>query len=181
MRTSVFVGTSVDGYIAREDGSLDFLPHDDSESHGYDEFLASVDALVIGRATYETVLGFGVWPYGDKRVYVLSSRPLPPPPSGATIHQLGGEPAEVVAALVRDGVQHAYVDGGITVQRFLRAGLIDRLILTHVPVLIGSGRPLFGTLPADVRLRAVATRQFSNGLVQTEYIVERPAMDPATA
>jgi dihydrofolate reductase len=104
-------------------------------------------------------------------VYVLSTRSLPQAPPGAVVERLSGEPSEVVAQLAARGVGHAYVDGGITVQRFLRAGLIDRLIVTRVPVLIGEGIPLFGALPKDIPLRHVATRHFASGLVQSEYRV----------
>ena len=170
MSASVFVGTSLDGFIARKDGSFDFLP-DDPEPHGFEEFLASVDALVMGRNTFETVMGFDVWPYGDKRVVALSSRPLDLSRVKGKVEQMAGEPAEIVAKLEASGARHLYVDGGITVQRFLRAGLIERLIVTRVPVLIGEGIPLFGAVPRDVRLRHVLTRSFASGLVQSEYEV----------
>jgi dihydrofolate reductase len=171
MKATVFVGTSVDGFIARPNGDLDWLPHD-AEEHGYEAFLASVDALVIGRHTYETVLGFDAWPYGSKPVYVLSSASLRAPPSGAGVQHLSGDPLAIVRQLTANGVQHAYIDGGITVQRFLRAGLIQRLIITRVPVLLGTGIPLFGPTNKDIRLRHVGTRQFPSGLVQSEYEVE---------
>jgi dihydrofolate reductase len=171
MLATVFVGASVDGFIARPDGGLDWLPTA-PEEHGYTEFIATVDALVIGRATFETVLGFSEWPYGDKRVIVLSSRPLDLAAlRDRPVEQMGGEPAEIVARLEARGVGHIYVDGGITIQRFLRAGLIHRLIVTRVPVLIGQGIPLFGPLDADVRLRHVRTRDFPSGLVQSEYLI----------
>jgi len=171
MKASVFIGASVDGFIARANGDLDWLPAE-PEAHGYDEFIASVDTIVIGRKTFETVLGFDGWPYGDKRVVVLSSSPVDfSKVVGGVVEQMGGEPADVVAQLAATGTQHAYIDGGITIQRFLRAGLIQRLIITRVPVLIGDGIPLFGTLPHDVRLQHVATRQYPSGLVQTEYEV----------
>ncbi len=171
MRT-VFIGLSVDGFIARRNGALDFLP-EAPEDHGYEALMASVDALVMGRATFETVLGFGgPWPYGDKRIVVLTSRPLDVSAIAGRVEVMGGDPAEVVARLAASGAQNLYVDGGATVQRFLAAGLIDRLILTRVPVLIGEGIPLFGPLPGDVRLRHVATRSFPSGLVQSEYAVE---------
>jgi dihydrofolate reductase len=172
MKVTVFMGASVDGYIARPDGALDFLPAE-PEAHGYEELMASVDALVFGRHTYETVLGFGgEWPYGEKPVFVLSSRALPPPPAGAVVTHLSGEPAAIVAELESRGIVHAYLDGGIAAQRFLRAGLVQRLVVTRVPVLIGSGIPLFGPLPHDVRLRHVATRSFPSGLVQSEYAID---------
>ncbi len=169
MKASVFVGASVDGFIARADGGLDWLPADGGEPHGFEEFMASVDALVMGRNTFDVVLAFGGWFYGAKPVFVLSNRPLPPAPAGAVVERMAGSPADIVAALAARGIGHIYVDGGVTIQRFLRAGLIQRLIVTRVPVLIGEGIPLFGPLPADVRLEHVATRSFPSGLVQTEY------------
>ncbi len=171
MKASVFIGTSLDGFIARADGSIDWLPTGGGEEHGYEAFIASVDALVIGRKTYETVLGFDAWPYGDKPVFVLSTRPLAPPPPGAKVERMSGPPAEIVRQLDARGVQHAYVDGGVTIQGFLRAGLIQRLIITRVPVLIGEGTPLFGPLPGDVALQHIATRQYQSGLVQSEYAI----------
>lgn len=172
MRATVFVGTSVDGFIARPDGGLDWLPHGGGEDHGYNEFFAGVDALVIGRGTFETVLGFGSWPYGKKPVIVLSSRPVDlSQVRDGVVEQMAGAPAEIVERLAARGIGHIYVDGGVTIQRFLRAGLITRLVITRVPVLIGSGIPLFGPLDADVRLRHVATRTFPSGLVQSEYAV----------
>lgn len=170
MKASVFVGVSVDGFLARLDGGLDFLP-EDAEPHGYDEFMASVDALVIGRKTFETVLGFGTWPYGEKPVIVLGTRPLAPAPAGAIVEHMSGDPADIVAQCASRGLKHIYVDGGITIQRFLAAGLIQRLIVTRVPVLIGAGIPLFGALPRDIVLQHVATRQYPSGLVQSEYVV----------
>jgi dihydrofolate reductase len=172
MMVSVFIGTSVDGFIARPNGDLDFLPPGGGEPHGYDEFMAGIDALVIGRKTFETVLAFPAWPYGDKRVVVLSSQPLDlSKATGGVVEQMAGPPAEIVAKLAARGVRHVYVDGGITIQGFLRAGMVQRLIITRVPVLIGDGIPLFGTLPHDIRLRHVATQSYASGLVKTEYEV----------
>jgi dihydrofolate reductase len=171
VRASIFIGTSLDGFIARSNGDLDFLPPGGGEPHGYDEFMATVDALVIGRKTFETVLAFDAWPYAQKPVFVLSSRPLAAAPPGAVVEHLSGAPGEIVLQLAARGLQHIYVDGGVTIQRFLRAGLIQRLIITRVPVLIGSGIPLFGALQHDVLLTHVATRQYASGLVQSEYVV----------
>lgn len=172
MTVSVFIGASVDGFIARTNGDLDWLPAGGGEPHGYDEFMASVDALVIGRKTYEKVLSFEVWPYGDKRVVILSRRPVDLSAAGAgVVEQMAGPPAEIVSRLAASGAHHLYVDGGITIQGFLRAGLVQRLIVTRVPVLIGDGIPLFGALPGDVRLRHIATRHYPSGLVQSEYLV----------
>lgn len=171
MKASVFVGTSLDGFVAGTNGELDFLPPGGGEPHGYDEFIATVDALVIGRNTFDTVLAFDPWPYGKKPVFVLSTRALPPVPPGAVVEHMSGTPAEIVSLLAARSIQHIYVDGGITVQRFLRAGLIQRLIVTRVPVLIGTGIPLFGPLQRDIILRHVRTQQYASGLVQSEYAV----------
>jgi dihydrofolate reductase len=171
MTASVFVGTSLDGFIARTNGDLDFLPPGGGEPHGYDEFMATVDALVIGRKTFETVLTFDKWPYGEKTVIVLSTRPLAPTPLGAVVERMSGTPAEILSQLTARGIRHIYVDGGITIQRFLQDGLIQRLVITRVPVLIGTGIPLFGPVPRDIVLRHVGTRQYASGLVQSEYEV----------
>ena len=172
MTVSVFVGVSVDGFLARPNGDLDFLPGDGGEPHGYDEFIATVDAIVLGRNSFEKVLTLGPWPYGDKRVVVLSSRPVDlSAAGGGVLEQMAGSPAEIVSRLAASGARHLSVDGGITIQRFLRAGLVQRLVLTRVPVLIGEGIPLFGALPGDVRLRHVATRAYPSGLVSSEYAV----------
>src|SRR5437870_9471974 len=171
MTASVFIGTSVDGFIARPNGELDFLP-EGGEPHGYDEFIASVDAIVIGRKTFETVLTYEAWPYGDKRVVVLSSRPVDlSAVRGGVVEQMGGPPSLIISQLASSGAHHVYIDGGLTIQGFLRAGLIQRLIITRVPVLIGDGIPLFGSLPCDIRLRHVATRYYPSGLVSSEYHV----------
>ena len=158
--------------MARSNHALDFLPAD-PEPHGYDEFIATVDAIVMGRNTFEVVLGFGEWPYGKRRVVVLSSRPVDlPAVKGGVVEHMSGTPAEIVERLAASGANHLYVDGGMTIQRFLAAGLVDRLVVTRVPVLIGEGIPLFGPLPHDVPLRHVSTRAYPSGLVQSEYRID---------
>lgn len=170
MKASAFIATSLDGFIAREDGSLDWLPEGGGEPHGYDEFMASVDVLILGRHTYETVLSFASWPYGDKPVVVLSRKLTAlAAPEGAVCRLMSGPPGEVLARLGGQGFRHAYVDGGITLQGFLQAGLLQRLIVTRVPVLLGAGIPLFGPLAHDLRFEHVATRAYPSGLVQSEY------------
>jgi dihydrofolate reductase len=172
MTVSAFIGVSVDGFIARPNGDLDFLPPGGGENHGYDEFVASIDAIVIGRKTFETVLGFPSWPYGEKRVVVLSSRPIDVSAArDGVVEQMSGPPAEIVGKLADQSARHLYVDGGITIQRFLQGGCIQRLIITRVPVLIGAGVPLFGALPNDIQLRHVETQSYASGLVKTEYRV----------
>src|SRR6202453_5290109 len=132
MTCSVFIGTSLDGFIARPNGSFDFLPEGGGEPHGYNEFIATVDALVIGRKTFETVLAFPEWPYGDKRVVVLSSRPLDlSKVRGGVVEQMAGAPAEIVSKLAASGAHHLYIDVGISIQNFLRAGLIQPRITSR--------------------------------------------------
>lgn len=172
MKASVFIATSLDGFIARENGAFDWLPAD-PEPHGYDEFIASVDAIVMGRKTFETVLAFfDTWHYGTKPVVVLSSRPSAwKAPEGSVCEFMSGSPREIVDRLTERGMNHLYIDGGVTIQRFLEAGLIQRMIITRVPILLGSGIPLFGPLSRDVRVNHVATRSYPSGLVQSEYLI----------
>jgi dihydrofolate reductase len=173
VKLSVFVGTSLDGFIARRNGQYDFLPADGGEPHGYDEFIASVDTIVIGRNTFEVVLKFPTWPYSDKRVIVLSHRPLEFSGIAGRVEQRSGEPMQIARELAATGAKHVYIDGGIVIQDFLRSGLIDHITVTRVPVLIGEGIPLFGSVRQDIRLRHLRTRQYESGLVSSEYEVLR--------
>ena len=170
MQCSVFIATSLDGFIARANGDIDWLPIPTAmEDYGYGEFIKSVDTMVLGRNTFELALSFGAWPYKTP-VTVLTSRPeslpsaLPP-----LVRVSSGSPDDVITELEQRGATHAYVDGGKTIQRFLEAARIDRLIITTIPVLIGAGIPLFGRLTRDVKLKHVRTRSFDDGLVQSEY------------
>jgi dihydrofolate reductase len=173
MKLSVFCGVSVDGFLARADDTFDFLTAGEQEPHGFTEFLAGVDAVVIGRRTFEVVRKLGhIGLYGRKTLLVLSSRPLDfAAPQGVTLERDAGEPAQIVKRLENRGFRHAYVDGGITIQRFLAAGCITRIVITRVPVLIGAGIPLFGPVPHDIALRHISTSTFPGGLVQSEYEV----------
>lgn len=173
MKLSVFCGVSVDGFLARLNDEFDFLHTGEQEPHGFKEFLASVDVVVIGRRTFEVVLKLGhLALYGKKPVIVLGSRPLVfSSVEGGNVEQASGEPTDIVRGLKARGFKHAYVDGGITIQRFLAAGCIHRLVITRVPVLIGTGIPLFGLVPRDVQLRHIATHSYAGGLVQSEYDV----------
>lgn len=175
MQTSVYVGISVDGYIARPDGAVDFLDHHaapDSDL-GFAAFLASVDVLVMGRNTFDFVLNAGVdWPYGGVLVVVLTHRSLELPPEFAgNVETSDLSPRGMVDHLSERGFRHAYIDGGQTVRDFLIAGLVDRLILTTVPDLIGQGVSLFPALEADIRLELVSSVSEPNGFVQSTYQV----------
>jgi dihydrofolate reductase len=178
---SVYIATSLDGFIARRGGELDWLVGEGGaegdEDYGYAAFMETVDVVVMGRGTFEKVLTFDPWPYAGKRVVVLSSSQVEIPPQlagAAELHALA--PADLVARLASEGARHLYVDGGQTIQRFLSAGLISSLIVTRIPVLIGEGIPLFGPLPHDVKLEHVETRSFPNGFVQSRY---RPLNTPS--
>lgn len=177
MKLSVFCGTSVDGFLARRDDTFDFLYAGGNVPHGFTTFLKSVDVVVLGRRTFEVVrkLGhFGL--YGKKQIVVLSSKPLELSSiNEGKFEQMSGTPQEVVTQLAKRKFKHAYVDGGITIQRFLRAGLINRITVSRVPVLIGEGIPLFGPLPRDITLRHVRTRSYREGLVQSVYEIRKSA------
>lgn len=176
MHSSVFIATSLDGFIARPDGRIDWLPAPEpgsDEDYGYHAFIDTVDVLVMGRHTYETTLGFDAWPYADTPVVVLSHRSIVPPDAATgSVERMEGSPPAIVQRLASRGAEHLYIDGGRTIQGFLADGLIDRLIVTTVPVLLGEGVPLFGPLPHDVPLRLIESRSFANGLVQNEYLVQ---------
>lgn len=169
----VFIATSLDGYIARPDGDIGWLLQrdDPAEDHGYRDFIADKDAIVMGRGSYEQVLGFDPWPY-DRPVVVLSKQ-LAGTPVPAALHGKvrfsGLDPVAAMAELEGHGVRRVYVDGGQVVQSFIRAGLVEDMVLTTVPVLIGAGRSLFGALPRDLDLALVASRSFPSGLVQSTY------------
>lgn len=173
----VFIATSLDGYIARVDGSIDWLLQRDDpmEDHGYSDFIADKDFIVMGRGSYEKALSFEKWPY-DRPVLVLSKQltgaPVPKELQG-NVSFSNLAPAEAMKELARKDVRRVYVDGGQVVQSFLRDGLIEDIVITTVPVLIGEGRPLFGALPSDRDLVLVSSRSFPSGLVQTTYRVRK--------
>ena len=178
VRTSAFVATSLDGFIARLDGSIDWLEDvqaliPEGEDCGYLEFMSSIDGLVMGRHTFERALAFEQWPYGQLPVYVMSHAPVSVPPAlVTTVHSFQGTPEALVARLSKDGFRHLYVDGGRTIQGFLQAGLLDDLTVTVVPLLLGVGRPLFGPLPHDGELTLMRSRAYDFGFVQSTYRVE---------
>lgn len=178
-RVSVFVATSLDGFIARKDGNLDWLDAANEtvpagEDCGFREFMQSVDHLVMGRSAFEKVLSFGDWPYGDTAVTVLSRNSISFPDSlPKTVKHSSEDPQTLCNRLSSEGVEHIYVDGGITIQRFLAERLIDDILITVIPVLLGEGIPLFGPLAQDVSLELTGTKSFEFGLVQLQYEVNR--------
>ncbi|MFN8383166.1 MAG: dihydrofolate reductase family protein [Anaerolineales bacterium] len=172
-KISVYIAVSLDGFIARKDGGLDWLPpgSEGDEDFGYAEFMSAVDFIVMGRNTYEKVLSFGNWPY-DKKVIVLTSRDLTLAPELAEkVEALRLSPRELVHQMDIRGAKGIYLDGGITIQRFLREGLVHEMTITTIPILIGEGLPLFGPLEKDIKLELINSRSFKNGFVQSKYKV----------
>lgn len=179
MKCSVYIATSIDGYIARPDGDIEWLhlpQYAEAKLNGltYEEFIGGVDALVMGRHSFEKVLSFGFWPFEGKQVVVLSSSPLAIPPHLAGKVEHRNAPPEVLAAhLESEGRRHLYIDGGVTIQRFLDAGLISEITITRIPVLLGSGIPLFQQGEREHALRLLAATVSDNGFVQERYEVVR--------
>ncbi len=172
MKISVFIATSLDGFIARENGALDWLPSDTpDEDYGYNDFFSSVDTMLMGRKSFEVVQGFSPFPYEGKRVVVCSRTLKEVPAELVGKLEIRSEPLPtLIKQLESDGVQHIYADGGQIITALLELGLVDQLILTRVPVLLGSGIPLFGRLGADVKLKHIQTKVFNSGLVQSHYL-----------
>jgi dihydrofolate reductase len=167
-RCSVFIATSLDGFIARRDGAIDWLSIVEraGEDYGYARFFADVDALILGRRTYDVARGFPSWPYGDKRCVVLTNHP-PAARHGERFQ--AGPPAPLLAQLHADGVRRVYVDGGAVIRQFLREDLIDDVTLSIVPVLLGDGIRLFDDSVPERTLRLAASKAFPSGLVQLTY------------
>jgi dihydrofolate reductase len=165
-RCAAFLAMSLDGFIARPDGAVDWLDAYDAPEEEYARFLAGVDTVLIGRATYDLVVTFPQWPYGAKRVVVVTHRPARPRHGEAFV---AGDATAVLTGLGSTGSHSVYVDGGVVVSQFLAAGLLDELTVTVVPLVLGDGRRLFrGTLP-ERRLSLVASRAYASGLVRITY------------
>ena len=177
IKCSVYIAVSVDGFIAKSDGDVEWLNNPDfaleeGADLGYSAFIKSVDVLVMGRKSYEKVLSFGIWPYDSTPVVVLSSQEVNIPEHlSDKVRVMNTPPDDVVALLASEGAQHFYIDGGVTIQGFLRAGLIDEITITTIPILLGNGIPLFGSLVDDVSLRHLETNSYESGLVQSRYSV----------
>lgn len=177
--TAAFMGCSLDGFIARRDGSFDWLDVVDvaGEDYGFATFFGSVDTLLLGRTTWETACRFPEWPYGEKRVVVLTHRAA----QGAHGERFwSGEPDEVLGRLGDAGARRVYLDGGSVVSQFLAADLVDELTVSLVPYLVGDGIRLFqgGGRQPERNLRLAASRAYPSGLVQLTY---RPGPAPARA
>ncbi len=173
MPNIVYIATSLDGYIARKDGNLDWLmesPNPDKSDYGFSAFLDRIDGLLMGRSTFETVVGFGQWPY-TKPVFVLSST-MKKLPDGYQdkARIVNGDLRDVIKSLNKDGIKKIYVDGGKTIQSLLELDLIDEMIITRVPILLGSGIPLFGDMKNEIKFRLVDTEILNKDLVRSTYV-----------
>ncbi len=174
IKASVYIATTLDGFIARPNGALDWLPQDGSgdEDYGYHSFMDSIDTLIMGRKSFEKILTFGNWSYGNKHVVVLSHSNLTIPDNiASTVEASNLSPSALVDQLAQAGNKHLYIDGGQTVQSFLAAGLIQEIIITTIPILIGQGIPLFGPLEQDIKLKHLHTQAYESNFVQTKYQV----------
>jgi len=173
--THVFIAVSLDGYIARQDGDIGWLLQrdDPTEDHGYAAFIADKEWIVMGRGSYEKVLTFEAWHY-DRPVLVLSRQLADTPVPEALKRKVQFSrrtPKEVLNDLAAQNVKRVYIDGGQVIQSFLREGLVADMVITTVPVLLGSGKPLFGSLPGDIDLTLLSSRSYASGLVQSHYRV----------
>ncbi len=181
--SSVFIATSLDGFIARTGGELDWLDAanatiPEGEDCGYRAFIESIDVLIMGRKTYEQVLSFGKWSYGSKTVIVLSRNQIEIPEQLAqTVSHSSESPKELCDRLSKEGAKRLYIDGGITIQRFLTERLIDDITITVIPVILGKGIPLFGDLKKDISLKHIATKTYDFGFVQLTYEVIKKEQD----
>ncbi len=171
---SAYIACSLDGFIAKKDGNIDWLTTfsapDANEDYGYRTFMDSVDAIVLGRVTYELALTFGAWPYGTRKVFVLSRKyPKQGKSLEGAVIGTSAAPGDLTLQMSDSGIRHAYVDGGQTIQSFVRDDLLNDLTITRVPILLGEGLPLFGLVESEKKLTHIETRIFTNGFIQSKY------------
>ncbi|MDH5432661.1 MAG: dihydrofolate reductase family protein [Gammaproteobacteria bacterium] len=172
-----FCAVSLDGFLARENGKLDWLEasadKESTEDYGYQKFLRAMDCIVMGRNTFEKVASFAQWPYVDKRVIVLSKKMQQIPSAFEDkISLFSGKVEELVVDLQSRGYKHIYIDGGKTIQSFIRAGVMDELIITQIPILINKGLPLFAEFSHDIKLKLTRSQSYPSGFVQSRYDIE---------
>ena len=184
MKCSVYIATSADGFIARNDGSVDWLETAGNPSAGttdsyveLPEYMTNVDCMIMGRHCMDMISGFNLtpeqWPYGDTRIIVLSNTVKTPPENLAgKVEMYSGDISELLAKLESEGHKHAYIDGGTTIQAFLNIRAIDEMTLTQIPVLIGEGKPLFGKVAQDIRLTEAKAVACPSNYVQIHYKVD---------
>ena len=173
MSNIVFIATSLDGYIADKDGGLNWLhsiPNPENLDMGWDDLMDHIDALVMGRKTFQKVCSFDCdWPY-SKPVFVLSNS-MKSVPEGyeGKVELTNGSLTKIIEIIHQKGYKHLYIDGGVTVQSFLKEDLIDEMVITVIPILLGGGIPLFRELPKPIEFEHVKTEIFLNAMVQNHY------------
>ena len=173
MANIVYIGTSLDGYIAAADGTLDWMetvPNPEGSDLGFSRFMERIDAVVMGRKTFETVVGFGFgWHYPKPGIILSSTLDHPPAGFDGPIEFMQGQPSDIVEATTARGFSNLYIDGGLTIQRFLQEDLIDELIITEIPILLGGGDRLFGKLDQSLVFELIGTEVLLNQLVKKHY------------
>ena len=187
MKCSVYIATSADGFIARNDGSADWLEtcgnpnanvNHDPDYIGFDAFMSTIDCMIMGRKTIEVIstmiLPPDKWPYGNTRIIVLSQTLKEPPKEvkqfNVEVHQ--GEIKDLIAKLDQEGYKHAYIDGSMTIQNFIKLELIDEFIISKAPILLGKGIPLFGNLDKEIELENIFAQAFTNGFIQEKFTLK---------
>ena len=174
----MYIATTLDGFIARLDNQIDWLDHESGgEDYGWGKFRSGIDGLIIGRKTYQQVLGFGVeWPYAGLRTVVwsqtLTSVDIPSELCEQGVEVSNKSPQLILESLGEAGVENVWIDGGMTLRAFVAAGLVDYLTITRIPILIGEGIPLFGPVLKDIHLSHLSTASFASGVVQSSYAVK---------
>lgn len=173
-KVTVFLGISLDGYIAGQNGDLEWLnmgwlinQDDPPEDSGFYALLSRIDCMIMGRNTYDTVLSFGQWPYQGKRVIILSSR------EGKSVHGetfYSGPLTDLIDSLRVEGVKEIYLDGGQAIRQGLASKLVDEMTLSWIPIILGSGIPLFDDTLSMSQWRLASSRAFPSGLLQATYI-----------
>ncbi|WP_330110548.1 dihydrofolate reductase family protein [Methylophaga thalassica] len=185
MKCSVFIATSADGYIASSDDGVDWLESSgktdvdlgEQSDMGFNSYIASVDCMIMGRGCMEKLASFNLtpdqWPYGDIRIIALSSsiKTVPDNLKGR-LELYSGDISRLILTLEEEGFRHAYIDGGVTITHFLNEKLINEMTITQVPILLGSGKPLFGFIDHQIKLKNAQIKAFANDFVQVKYEVE---------
>ena len=180
MPNIVYIAASIDGYIARKDGSINWLmdlPNPTRSDYGFAAFLQGIDGIILGRKTFETVLGFNEWPYAKPVPIFVLSNTLTALPGNLPVRVeiVNGELKSIIKSLKSTGIHNLYVDGGKTIQSFLKEDLIDEMTITRVPILLGSGIPLFDFNDLELQFEHSWTEVHDNMLVRSKYIRKRKA------
>lgn len=168
-RVSVYIATSLDNFIARDDGDLDWLSgvqDAGGNDYGYAGFMSTIDAVILGRSTYDAVRSFEMWPFDGKHVIVLTNRPITPAHGESSY---AGALGPLLDRLGSEGVVRVYLDGGATIRQGLDEGLVDDMTLSIIPVLLGSGRPLFARGAPESHWVLTGVESHPTGLVQVRY------------